>query len=111
LDIPAFSSISSYELIKKLKNKNSQNATFILNHPVVDLKKADKKFIIDNGFSVKSVIIATGTGSFTPKKFPLKMDNEIEKKVHYYVKDPQKFKNQKIGVFGGGDSALDWALN
>ncbi|WP_223897532.1 NAD(P)/FAD-dependent oxidoreductase [Lactobacillus huangpiensis] len=109
LDIPAFSSISSYELIKKLKNKNSQNATFILNHPVVDLKKADKKFIIDNGFSVKSVIIATGTGSFTPKKFPLKMDNDIEKKVHYYVKDPQKFKNQKIGVFGGGDSALDWA--
>lgn len=34
----------------------------------------------------------------------------MNSKIHYYIKDPTKFANQTIGVFGGGDSALDWAL-
>ena len=59
--------------------------------------------------SKKKMIIATGTGSFKPKKFPLKTNEEMEKKIHYFIKDPADFKNQTIGVFGGGDSALDWA--
>lgn len=38
------------------------------------------------------------------------MSDEIKERVHYFVKDPAQFKNQTIGIFGGGDSALDLAL-
>ena len=54
--------------------------------------------------------IATGAGAFKPKELPLKISDEIKEKIHYFVKDPSQFKNQTIGVFGGGDSALDLAL-
>lgn len=38
------------------------------------------------------------------------MDQNISKKVHYFIKNPQDFANQTVGIFGGGDSALDLAL-
>lgn len=110
LDIPVYSSILAHELIAKLQNDARQHTTFVLNHPVRAIKQSNNKFVIDDDYSVKSIIIATGTGFFSPKKFPLKTDKEIEKRIHYYVKEPQNFAHQKIGVFGGGDSALDWAI-
>ncbi len=110
LDIPAYRSISAQELITNLQKDAEHNAKFILNHRVESIKESNKEFVIDNSFIVKCIIIATGTGFFSPKKFPLKVDNEIEKKIHYYVKEPQIFAHQQIGIFGGGDSALDWAV-
>ena len=38
------------------------------------------------------------------------MDDDTQKRIHYFIKDPQKFVGQTVGVFGGGDSALDLAL-
>ncbi len=110
MDIPAYSSILAHELITKLQNDAGQHTTFVLNHPVRAIKQSNTEFVIDDDYSVRSVVIATGTGFFSPKKFPLKTNEEIEKRIHYYVKDPQDFAHQKIGVFGGGDSALDWAI-
>lgn len=82
----------------------------VLNHRVTAIRQKKENFLIDDEYEVKSIIIATGTGSFTPKKLPLKMDQAAEKRVHYFVKDPIKYSGQTIAVFGGGDSALDWAL-
>ncbi|WP_082621099.1 NAD(P)/FAD-dependent oxidoreductase [Lactobacillus acetotolerans] len=110
LDIPVFNTITGTELIKRLKNNILNKSTIKLNHRVNKIEKLDDGFHIDNEFLTKTVIIATGTGSFKPKKFPLKMNQEIEKKVHYYINDPNKYANQTVGVFGGGDSALDWAV-
>ena len=110
LDIPAYSSISANELIAKLQIDAKQYATFALSHPVATINQSNNEFVIDDDYSVKSIIIATGAGFFSPKKFPLKMNSAIEKRVHYYVKEPRNFAEQKIGVFGGGDSALDWAI-
>ena len=109
-DIPVFGKISGQELTDHLIDSAKDKTTFQLNHRVTSIEKNDQGFIIDNDFQVKSIIIATGTGSFSPKKFPLKMDETIEKRVHYFVKDPSHFAGKSIGVFGGGDSALDWAL-
>ena len=110
MDIPVYSSILAHELITKLQNDARQHTTFVLNHPVRAIEQSNNEFVIDDDYSVRSVIIATGTGFFSPKKLPLKTNEEIEKRIHYYVKDPQDFAHQKVGVFGGGDSALDWAI-
>lgn len=108
LDIPAIASISGEELISNLQLDASIN--LVLNHEVKSVEKTEAGFTIDNDYQVRSVIIATGNGAFNPRKFPVNLDKQAEKHVHYFVKDPTIFANQKVGVFGGGDSALDWAL-
>lgn len=109
INIPAYQTIVAADLIKRLKENVSDDVDFVLDHKVAQVEKQDDNFIIDSDWSVRSVIIATGAGSFTPKKFPLKMSPEIAERVHYYVRQPQNFAGQQVGIFGGGDSALDWA--
>lgn len=109
-DIPAFEQITGAALIDQLQKAVDQQSVFLLNHRVTKIEKEQNLFLIDEQYLVKSVIIATGTGSFKPKKFPLKLNAEAAQRVHYFVNDPASFSKQVIGVFGGGDSALDWAL-
>lgn len=109
-DIPVFDEINGADLIKRLKKTAKDKTTFIVDHRVTSIKKIDDYFVIDDKFKVKSIIIATGAGSFEPKKFPVKSTKEVAKRIHYFIKKPGEFANQTIGVFGGGDSALDWSL-
>ena len=109
-DIPVFNKIQASELIKHLTDNLNALTTIETDHKVIDLKQEDDYFIIDNEYSAKAILVASGNGAFKPKKFPINMTEEAEKHVHYFVKDPKIFENQNIGFFGGGDSALDWAL-
>lgn len=109
-DIPVFQKIEADDLIAHLKAGLNEKTKIVSHHSVSEIKKQDGNFIIDNEFMVRSIIIATGNGSFNPKKFPLKTNEQIKQRIHYYIKDPKIFHNQTVGVFGGGDSALDWAL-
>ena len=62
-------------------------------------------------FTTPNIVVAGGVGSFEPRKLPLKELTKFEgKSVFYSVTDKTLFKNKKISIFGGGDSALDWAL-
>ena len=109
-DIPAYNTISGTALIQNLKSGLPKETEIITNHKVNDVKKSDDGFILDDMVLAKSIIIATGAGAFKPKELPLKMNEDIQKRVHYFIKAPKDFANQKIGVFGGGDSALDLAI-
>ncbi|WP_369916833.1 NAD(P)/FAD-dependent oxidoreductase [Lactobacillus sp. ESL0228] len=109
-DIPVFNQITGAALIQQLHLTAKKNSDFVLDHKVRAIQKHENIFIIDNEFETRSVVIATGNGAFSPRKFPLKMSEAVEKKVHYFIKEPHLFTNQTIGIFGGGDSALDWAL-
>jgi ferredoxin/flavodoxin---NADP+ reductase len=109
-DIPGFNQITGAALTEQLHLATKENSSFVLNHKVRTIQKSEHNFIIDNEFETRSIIIATGNGAFAPKKFPLKMSEAVEKRVHYFIKEPQLFANQTVGIFGGGDSALDWAL-
>ena len=69
------------------------------------------KQIINNNFIAPNIIIAGGVGSFEPRKLSLKDAEKFEgKSIFYSVKNKEEFKNKNISIFGGGDSALDWAL-
>ena len=64
-----------------------------------------------NQFTSPNIIIAGGVGSFEPRKISLKEAEKLEgKSVFYAVKNKEHFQNKNISIFGGGDSALDWAL-
>lgn len=58
----------------------------------------------------RTVLIATGGGAFTPKKLPQFARYEGQG-LHYFVKDLGAMRGKRILVIGGGDSAVDWALN
>ncbi|WP_308558066.1 NAD(P)/FAD-dependent oxidoreductase [uncultured Lactobacillus sp.] len=109
-DIPAFGSICAHDLIHRLSDNLENETDIATNHKIENIVKTADGFTIDNSVFARSIIIATGAGAFKPKELPLKMDDETKKRVHYFIKDPTVFAGQTIGVFGGGDSALDLAL-
>lgn len=59
----------------------------------------------------RSVVIAGGKGAFEPRRLEVPgYDEFLGRGVHYAVKDPEVYRNKRVVVVGGGDSALDWAL-
>ncbi len=60
----------------------------------------------------KTVIIAIGVGAFSPKRLNTPGVEEFEGRgVHYFVRDKAQFSGKRLLIVGGGDSALDWAMN
>ena len=115
-DIPAVPECTGEELTNNLlKQIEPFNVKFHLNERVEIVKKENKNWYVktnnNSEFSVSSIIIAGGVGSFEPRKFPLKDIEKFENKSLFYsIKDKNIFKDKTISIFGGGDSALDWAI-
>lgn len=58
----------------------------------------------------RSIIVSAGVGAFQPKTLPLTNAAGYEGHgLHYFVKDLSRFKERKVLIVGGGDSAVDWA--
>ncbi len=115
-DIPAVPECTGEELTKKLLEQIKPfNAEFFLNERVEEVSQDKNNWTVktnnNNEFSAPNIIIAGGVGSFEPRKLSVKEAENFENKSLFYaVKDKAQFKNKKISIFGGGDSALDWAL-
>ena len=115
-DIPAIPECTGETLTKNLmKQIEPFNTNIHLNERVDQLAKEGTKWKITTNrkkvFIASSIIIAGGVGSFEPRKFPLKEAEKLEESgVFYSIKDKKYFDNKKICIFGGGDSALDWAI-
>ena len=115
-DIPAVPECTGEELTKNLLEQIKPFDTkFFFNERVEEVKQDKHNWIVktnnSNEFSAPNIIIAGGVGSFEPRKLSLKEIEKFENKSLFYaVKNKEKFKNKKISIFGGGDSALDWAL-
>ena len=115
-DIPAVPECTGEELTKKLLDQIKPfKSEFFLSERVEEVKKDIQNWIIktnkNNQFTAPNIIIAGGVGSFEPRKLSVKEAEKYEdKSIFYAVKNKEKFKNKNISIFGGGDSALDWAL-
>jgi thioredoxin reductase (NADPH) len=60
----------------------------------------------------KTIFIAGGVGSFQPRLLRVDgLDKYDGAQLHYRVRNPQQFAGKNLVIVGGGDSALDWALN
>ncbi|MBH43680.1 MAG: ferredoxin--NADP(+) reductase [Rickettsiales bacterium] len=115
-DIPAYPKISALDLIKNLSLQIEPFKPIIeLNQKVIELNNFDEKFEIKTSENkiiiAKCIIIAAGSGAFGPNKPPIELISEFEdKSVFYSVKNKAIFKNKKLVIAGGGDSAVDWAI-
>ena len=115
-DIPAVPECTGEELTNNLIEQISPfNFNFHLSDRVQEVKSEKDKWIVKtlNGkeFETPNVVIAGGVGSFEPRKFPTKSAEKYDgKSVLYSIKDKTIFKDKSVVIFGGGDSALDWAI-
>jgi len=115
-DIPAVPECTGEELTNNLIEQIKPfNFNFHLSDRVQELKGENNKWIVktSNGkeFETSNVVIAGGVGSFEPRKFPTKSAEKYDgKSVLYSIKDKTIFKDKSVVIFGGGDSALDWAI-
>lgn len=116
-DIPGFPEIKAEQLVENLRQQILPfNPTFTLGERVEKLTQTEAgEFIIttsdDTQIKSKVIVIAGGLGCFEPRKPELKQLEYFEGKgVVYMVKDPERFRNKKLVIAGGGDSALDWSI-
>ena len=115
-DIPAVPECTGEELTNNLlKQIKPFDIKFHLNERVEELKKIESRWHVKTSgnqeFDVTAIIIAGGVGSFEPRKFPVKECEKFEgSSLFYSIKDKTIFQDKTISIFGGGDSALDWAL-
>ena len=115
-DIPAIPECTGESLTKNLLEQIKPFKTnFHLNERVQEISREKNNWKIvtskDKIFIAPNIIIAGGVGSFEPRKFSVKEAEKFENNgVYYSIKDKNYFKNKKVCIFGGGDSALDWAI-
>ena len=115
-DIPGLPQCTGESLTKNLLEQIKPFKTnFHLSQRVEEISKEKNSWKIitskKNIFLAPNIIIAAGVGSFEPRRFPIKETEKFENKsIFYSVKDKNFFKDKKICIFGGGDSALDWAI-
>ncbi len=115
-DIPAVPECTGEQLTTRLLEQIKPFKTdLFLNERVDEVYQEKDNWIVKTSskkeFVASSIIIAGGVGSFEPRKISLKQAESLEgKSVFYSVKNKEKLKNKNISIFGGGDSALDWAL-
>ncbi|GAA4274104.1 NAD(P)/FAD-dependent oxidoreductase [Aquimarina gracilis] len=116
-DIPGFPEILAGELVDNLMEQIKPfNPGFTLGERAETIEKLD-----DNTFLVTTnkgtqhnapvVAIAGGLGSFEPRKPPIPNITDFEDKgVAYIIRDPEVYRDKRVVIAGGGDSALDWTI-
>ena len=115
-DIPAIPECTGETLTKNLLDQIKPFKTnFHLNERVQKISKEKNIWKVTTSkqkiFLTPNIIIAAGVGSFEPRNFSVKEAEKFENNgIFYSIKDKTYFKNKKVCIFGGGDSALDWAI-
>lgn len=116
-DIPAYPEILAGDLTDKLLEQSKQfEPGFTLGERAETIDKLeDGTFIVTTNKGTKHqapiVAIAGGLGSFEPRKPPIpNISNFEDNGVEYIIRDPEFYRNKKVVISGGGDSALDWSI-
>ncbi len=117
-DIPALPVCGAQELVDRLMQQIKPfEPVFHLGEEVVELHpRPDGRFDLGTSagtrFVAKAVVIAAGLGSFQPRRLGVEgADLYEDRQVHYRVRSAADFHGQRLVIFGGGDSALDWVVD
>ena len=117
-DIPAVPVCTGRELTENLlKQIDPFDATFHYGQEVTVVRKEDDgRFFVETAkgtrFLARTIFIAGGVGSFQPRALRVEgIDKFLDRQLFYRVKSPATFAGKNLVIVGGGDSALDWALN
>ena len=116
-DIPGYPTVGAQELVDNLMEQIKQfQPGFTLNEVAETVEKQeDGTFMVTTNrgtkHHAKAIAIAGGLGSFEPRKPTLdNLEKYEENGIEYFVRNPEMFRDKKIVIAGGGDSALDWSI-
>ncbi len=117
-DIPGFPSVLAQKLVDNLvKQAEPFNPGYTLGERIESLeKRGEKDFLLITNLgtqiNAKVIVIAGGLGCFEPRKPEVEGLEKFEngKGINYMILDPEKYRNKKMVIAGGGDSALDWTI-
>ncbi|AIQ14279.1 NAD(P)/FAD-dependent oxidoreductase [Paenibacillus durus] len=115
-DVAGFPKITAQELVDNLSRQMTLFQSDIrLEEKVVSVeKRGERHFVVTTDkaeYHAKAIILTAGVGAFEPRRLELPGAERFEKaNLHYFVSDLNVFKNKKVLITGGGDSAVDWAL-
>lgn len=116
-DIPAVPECTGQQLIDNLERQIAPFSPGLHLDQSVDQieKRGDQDFYVKTSagieFECKAIIVAAGAGSFTPVRVRVEGIEKFEgTQLYYRVRDPAKHADRDVVILGGGDSALDWAI-
>jgi ferredoxin/flavodoxin---NADP+ reductase len=113
-DVGGYSKILAKDLVKALREQAEQfHLQAHLNQNVTALERADDHFVLvteSDRFPTRSIVIAAGIGAFAPRRLPQACAEPwYGRGIFDRVSNPDDFRDQRIVIIGGGDSAFDWA--
>ena len=115
-DMAGFPAILAKDLVAALHEQADQwQYPIHLSQKMLEFEERDGIYVLHSQtgeeFKSKTVLIANGNGSLAPRKLKIPGIEPLEdKQIFYTVKDMETFRDKRVLVIGGGDSALDWAL-
>ncbi|MCR8847620.1 NAD(P)/FAD-dependent oxidoreductase [Rossellomorea sp. SC111] len=115
-DVAGFPKVKAQDLVNNLKEQMAKFETTICLEQAVEgvEKQADGMFKLTTDKEVhfsRTIIITAGNGAFQPRRLELEHASGFEgKNLHYFVDNLEHFRDKKVVICGGGDSAVDWAL-
>jgi len=115
-DVAALPKISGTDLTKQLTDQLAiRNCDQYLKTYVSSIERNNDLWELTTTQGVlktKAIIIAIGNGAFHPRKLTFDYNKELElNNLNYFVNSIDDFKNKDVLVAGGGDSAVDWAID
>lgn len=116
-DIPGYPSVLAGDLVQNLMEQiRPFNPGFTLGESADTIaKQEDGRWLVTGSRGTKHlapvIFIAGGLGCFEPRKPPIPNIDQFEDHgVEYFVRDPELYRDKKVVIAGGGDSALDWTI-
>lgn len=115
-DVAGFPKVRAQDLVHNLKEQLDMfDPTIALDQEVQEVEHLEDGTIkLTTNHDIhytKTIIITAGNGAFQPRKLALKEAEAYESRnLHYFVDNMMQFKDKRVVLFGGGDSAVDWAL-
>lgn len=114
-DVAGHDKIRAVDLVHNLENqlkRFKETTDLLLGEEALAIEKLEngefKVKTTNYTIAAKAIIVAAGSGAFSPRKLGLEGEDEVSN-IHYFVDDLSKFEGRKVALFGGGDSAVDWA--
>jgi thioredoxin reductase (NADPH) len=115
-DIPALPVCGAQELVDRLMQQIKPfEPVFHLGEEVLEVTPRGRRFDVVTSagtrFDTGAIVVAAGVGSFQPRRLGVPDCELFEgQRLHYRVKGADEYRNQRLVIFGGGDSALDWVI-
>src|SRR5262245_15804088 len=114
-DVAGFPKILAKDLVKSLAEQTRQfDQPIHLSQRVVGLEEEDGHFVLvtdKDRFPTRTIVIAAGIGAFTPRKLPQPCAQPwYGRGIYDVVTNPELYRDQRVVIIGGGDSAFDWGV-